>query len=177
MVQPSKTCGTGKTVLSSGALSTTVHSSLSSRIGGLGPPELNRFDRDVLNQSSARWVIVFIGVNDIGGGTSSASLIPAYAQWANKVHARGMLVYGATITPFGGNSYYSPANEATRQTVNAWIRTNTVYDGMIDFDAVVRDPVTLTNLYAPYSSGDGLPPDGYGYQVMANSINLNLFTQ
>jgi lysophospholipase L1-like esterase len=144
---------------------------------GLGPEGVNRFDRDVPNQSGARWVIVFIGVNDIGGGTGSSSLITAYTQWANKVHARGMLAYGATITPFGGNSYYSTANETTRQAVNAWFRTNTLYDAVIDFDAVVRDPVTLTNLLAAYNSGDGLHLNPLGYHTMANSINLNLFTQ
>ena len=149
--------------------------------GGLGPAGLNRFDRDVLNQSGARWLIVFIGVNDIGGGTSSSSLITAYTQFANKAHARGLLAYGATITPFGGNSYFTTAHEATRQTVNAWFRTNNIYDGVIDFDAVVRDPVTLTNIQSAYyfgaNAGDGLHMNPAGYQAMANSIDLNLFTQ
>ena len=148
---------------------------------GLGPAGLNRFDRDVLNQSGARWLIVFIGVNDIGGGTSSSSLITAYTQFANKAHARGLLAYGATITPFGGNSYFTTAHEATRQTVNAWFRTNNIYDGVIDFDAVVRDPVTLTNIQSAYyfgaNAGDGLHMNPAGYQAMANSIDLNLFTQ
>lgn len=144
--------------------------------GGLGPAALNRFDRDVLNQSGVRWLIVFIGVNDIGGGTGSSSLIAAYTQWAGKAHARGLLAYGATITPFGGNSYYTPANEATRQAVNAWFRTNNVYDGLIDFDAVVRDPNAQTNLLAAYNSGDGLHLNPAGYHVMANAIDLTLFT-
>ena len=147
--------------------------------GGLGPAGLNRFDRDVLNQSGARWLIVFIGVNDIGGGTSSSSLITAYTQFANKAHARGLLAYGATITPFGGNGYYTVAHEATRQAVNAWFRTNNIYDGVIDFDAVVRDPVTLTNIQSAYyfgvNAGDGLHMNPAGYQAMADSIDLNLF--
>jgi len=144
--------------------------------GGLGPAALNRFDRDVLNQSGVRWLIVFIGVNDIGGGTGSSSLIAAYTQWAGKAHARGLLAYGATITPFGGNSYYTSANEATRQAVNAWFRTNNVYDGLIDFDTVVRDPNAQTNLLAAYNSGDGLHLNPAGYQAMANAVNLTLFT-
>jgi len=144
---------------------------------GLGPEGVNRFDRDVLNQSGARWLIVFIGVNDIGGGTGSSSLITAYTQFANKAHARGLLAYGATITPFGGNSYYTTANEATRQAVNAWFRTNNIYDGVIDFDVIVLDPANPTNLNPAYNSGDGLHLNGLGYQVMANSINLNLFTK
>ena len=149
--------------------------------GGLGPAALNRFDRDVLNQSGVRWLIVFEGINDIGGSASAANLISAYQQFAAKAHANNLRAYGATITPFGGNGYYTTAHETVRQTVNAWFRTNTVYDGVIDFDAVVRDPVTLTNIQAAYYSGvnasDGLHFNVAGYQAMADAIDLNLFAQ
>jgi lysophospholipase L1-like esterase len=144
--------------------------------GGLGPSANARFDRDVLNQSGARWLIVLEGVNDIGGGASASSLITAYQQYAAKAHARNLRAYGATITPFGGNGYYTVAHEAQRQAVNAWLRTNAVYDGLIDFDAVVRDPVTLTNLQSAYDSGDHLHLSVAGYQAMANAIDLNLFS-
>lgn len=151
--------------------------------GGLGPSALARFDRDVLAQSGARWLIVFEGVNDIGGANSTRSpalatnLVNAYSQFAEKAHARHMLVYGATITPFGGSFYYSPAHEATRQTVNAWIRTNHLYDGVIDFDAAARDPAKLTNLGADYNSGDGLHLNPAGYRAMADAIDLALFAR
>ncbi|HEU6447214.1 MAG TPA: SGNH/GDSL hydrolase family protein [Verrucomicrobiae bacterium] len=150
--------------------------------GGLGPAAQKRFDRDVLSQSGARWLIVFEGVNDIGGSSDAnapalaMNLISAYTTFANKAHARGILAYGATITPFGGNGYYSNAHEACRQTVNAWIRTNSIYDGVIDFDAIARDPVTLTNLQSAYDSGDGLHLNPAGYHAMANAIDLSLFT-
>src|SRR6185437_2508038 len=144
---------------------------------GLGPSANARFDRDVLNQSGVKWAIIFEGVNDIGGGTTAPSLITAYQQYAAKAHARNIRVYGATITPFGGNSYFTPAHETARQAVNAWIRTNTLYDAVIDFDVVARDPVTLTNIYAPYDSGDHLHLDPAGYQAIANAIDLNLFSQ
>jgi lysophospholipase L1-like esterase len=147
----------------------------------LGPAAVNRFDRDILRQSGVRWLIVFEGVNDIGGSASAANLISAYQQFAAKAHANNLRAYGATITPFGGNGYYTTAHETVRQTVNAWFRTNTVYDGVIDFDAVVRDPVTLTNIQAAYYSGvnasDGLHLNVAGYQAMADAIDLNLFTQ
>lgn len=149
--------------------------------GGLGVAAQNRFDRDVLNQNGAHYLIVFEGVNDIGGGTTAASLIPVYQQFANKAHARGLLAYGATITPFGGNGYYTTAHEAERQAVNAWFRTNTVYNGVIDFDIVVRDTANPINIDPLYFSGvnasDGLHMNPAGYQAMANAINLNLFTQ
>jgi lysophospholipase L1-like esterase len=149
--------------------------------GGLGPSAIKRFDRDVLNQNGARWLIVFEGVNDIGGsGTSTTlatNLIHAYTEFAENAHARNLRAYGATITPFGRSGYYSAAHEATRQAVNAWFRTNTVYDGVIDFDATVRDPATLTNLLSTYNSGDGLHLSPAGYKAMAEGIDLNLFTQ
>jgi len=149
--------------------------------GGLGPAAVNRFDRDVLNQSGVRWLIVFEGVNDIGSGSSSlataTNLITTYTQFANKAHARNILAYGATITPFGGTTvsgYDTPLHEQERQFVNAWIRTNTVYDGVIDFDAAVRDPNAQTKLLPGYSS-DGLHLNPAGYQAMADAISLTLF--
>jgi lysophospholipase L1-like esterase len=149
--------------------------------GGLGPAAVARFDRDVLNQSGARWLIVFEGVNDIGGASQSGSpalvtnLIAAYTQFANKAHARNMLAYGATITPFGGSGYYSVAHEAAREAVNTWMRTNTVYDGVIDFDAAVRDPNAPVNLLPAYDTGDHLHLNPAGYRAMADAIDLSLF--
>ena len=148
--------------------------------GGLGVAAQTRFDRDVLGQNGVRYFICFEGVNDIGSGTTAASMIPVYQTFANNAHARGLRAYGATITPFGGNGYYTPAHETERQTVNAWFRTNTVFDGVIDFDAVVRDPVTLTNFQAIYFPGvnanDWLHLNPLGYKAMADAIDLNLFT-
>ena len=146
--------------------------------GGLGPAAVNRFDRDVLNQSGVQYLIVFEGVNDIGGSGSmstATNLIVAFTDFANKAHARNILAYGATITPFGGNGYYSTLHESERQFVNAWIRTNSIFDACIDFDAVVRDPVTPTNLLPAYNSGDGLHLSPAGYQAMADAIPLTLF--
>lgn len=147
---------------------------------GLGPAALKRFDRDVLEQSGAHWVIVFEGVNDIGGarsGTIATNLIAAYTSIANKAHAHGLMAYGGTITPFGKSFYDKRGHEAEREAVNAWFRTNRVYDALIDFDAAVRDPVTLTNLSARYDSGDHLHLNPAGYQAMADCIDLKLFAR
>ena len=145
---------------------------------GLGPAAVKRFDRDVIGQRGVRWLILFEGVNDIGGdhaGTIATNLIAAYAQFVAKAHAHNLLVYGATITPFGGSFYDTRHHEASRQTVNSWIRTNSLYDGVIDFDAAVRDPVTLTNLLSTYDSGDHLHLSPAGYQAMAKAVNLGWF--
>ncbi len=144
--------------------------------GGLGPSALNRFDRVVSGQSCALRVIIFEGVNDIGGVTSSSSLITAFQQFVAKAHAHNILVYGATITPFGGSGYDTPAHETERQTFNSWIRTNTLYDAVIDFDAVVKDPSNPADLLPAYDSGDHLHLNPAGYHAMANAIDLTLFT-
>jgi lysophospholipase L1-like esterase len=153
--------------------------------GGLGPAAVNRFDRDVLNQSGVRYVIVFEGVNDLGGASDAnapkltTNLINAYTQLATKAKARGLRAYGGTITPFGGSGYYTVAREAARQTINTWFRTNTVFDGVIDFDAAVRDPADPTKFKAEYYPGlnanDWLHLNVLGYKAMADAIDLNLF--
>jgi lysophospholipase L1-like esterase len=145
--------------------------------GGLGPSAQARFKGDVLNQSGARWVIIFEGVNDIGRGASAQSLTNAYAQFVDQAHAGNLRAYGATITPFGGNGYYTPEHEGVRETVNTWIRTSGKFDAVIDFDAVVRSPMAPASLLPAYDTGDGLHLNPAGYRAMANSIDLKLFTQ
>lgn len=153
--------------------------------GGLGPAAAKRFDRDVLEQSGVKWVIVFEGVNDIGGArgeravTLATDLISAYTEFAGKAHAKKIKVYGATITPFGGNGYFSPEHEAIRQQVNAWIRTNSIYDGVIDFDAAVRDPADEKKFKAEFHPGlnanDWLHLNPAGYRALGEAVDLNLF--
>jgi len=148
--------------------------------GGLGPTALSRFDRDVLSQSGARWLIVLEGVNDIGGsrGTNSPvadELIAAYGKMIVQAHARNIRVYGATITPFGGSFYDRPGHETARTTVNDWIRTSGKFDAVIDFDAATRDPQNPTHLLPAADSGDHLHPNEAGYKMMADAIDLRLF--
>jgi lysophospholipase L1-like esterase len=153
--------------------------------GGLGPAAVDRFDRDVLQQNGARYFILFEGVNDIGSRSSSmttaTNLVNAFIKFAGQAHAHNLRAYGATITPFGGSGYYSPVHEQEREFVNAWIRTNTVYDGVIDFDAVVRDPANPVKFKAAFHPGpnanDWLHLNPLGYRTMADAIDLNLFTQ
>ncbi len=148
--------------------------------GGLGPTAVSRFDRDVLSPSGVRWLIVLEGVNDIGGSHDASvatNLIVAYGQIIDQAHARRLRVYGATILPFGRSFYDSPAHEAARETVNQWIRTSDKFDAVIDFDAVMRDPQNPSHLLPAADSGDHLHPNEAGYEIMADAIDLKLFSK
>jgi lysophospholipase L1-like esterase len=145
-----------------------------------------RFERDALDQPGVRDVIVLEGINDIGfsartvteglarqgTGVSAPQIIAGYRQLIAAAHARGLRIFGATLLPFQGAGYYSAAGEATREAVNHWIRTSGAFDGVIDFDKVMRDPADPLRLNPLYDSGDHLHPNDAGYQAMANAINL-----
>lgn len=138
--------------------------------GGLSEPALKRFDRDILGQSNVDRLIIFQGTNDIGTSRGNSeqvaqNLIEAYQTLIAKARARGMKVYGATITPFKGNGWYSFFHEAARQVVNEWIRTSGAFDGVIDFDKLVRDPAAPDRLLPEYSE-DWLHLNPKGYKAM-----------
>jgi lysophospholipase L1-like esterase len=149
--------------------------------GGLGPTALTRFDRDILNQQGVKWLIVFEGVNDLGSTRDSIAafnvakgLIAAYDTMITKAHAKGIKVYGVTITPFKKASYYTPYRDAARNTVNDWIRTSGHFDGLIDFDKTIRDPNDPATILAEAQS-DYLHPNELGYQMMGKAVDLSLF--
>lgn len=149
----------------------------------LGPSALDRFKRDVLDQNGARWLIVLEGVNDIGNSSADSSaqvaqdLMAAYQEIIERAHAQGIQAYGATILPFGGSFYDSPEHEAARQTVNEWIRTSGVFDAVIDLDAALRDPDNPTRLLPAADTGDHLHPNETGHRMMAEAVELALFTR
>lgn len=140
--------------------------------GGLSEPALKRFDRDILSQPNVSKLIIFEGTNDIGccGGNyekMAQEMIDAYQTLISKAHAKGIKVYGATITPTKGNGWFSYFHEAMRQTVNEWIRKPGHFDGLIDFDALARDPADPQRLRADYSD-DWLHLNPKGYAAMGN---------
>lgn len=157
-------------------------------LDGTGPNALARLERDVFSQPGVTHLIVLEGVNDLGVLTRDGPVTPeahaalveqmitAYRQIVIRAHSRGIKVIGGTILPYGGSKYYHPdaANEADRQAVNAWIRTPGNFDGVIDFDAALRDPAKPTHLRPELDSGDGLHPSIAGYKAMAAAVPLGL---
>jgi lysophospholipase L1-like esterase len=105
---------------------------------------------------------------------SADDLIAAYRQMIEAAHVHGIRVIGCTITPFGGSSAYSERGEAIRQAVSEWIRTGGAFDGVIDFDAMTRDPANPKHIRADFDSGDHLHPQDTGYEAMADGIDLQM---
>lgn len=144
----------------------------------LGPSALNRFNRDVLKQSGVKWLIIFEGINDIGGSRAPGvgnKLINAYKQMIDSAHAKGILVYGATILPMGASFYYSEAHETERQIVNDWIRNSGRFDAVIDLDKALRDSANPVNLLPAADAGDHLHPSENGHRMLGDAVDLSLF--
>ncbi|MFI1393633.1 SGNH/GDSL hydrolase family protein [Streptomyces sp. NPDC020681] len=141
---------------------------------GAGQSALKRLDRDVLSQSGVRTVVLFEGVNDIKAhdGPTAADMIAGYREIVARAHAAGKCVVGATVLPFKGWSEWSPAGEAVRQEVNAFIRTGGEFDAVADFDRVLRSPYDAERMLPTFDGGDHLHPNDKGMQAMADSVPL-----
>ena len=150
--------------------------------GGLGPAGVNRYQRDLLGQEGVKWIILFEAVNDLGysrnGVQTAERIIDVYKQIIREAHQKGIYVFGGTITPFKGNNYYSADHENGRNTLNEWIRTTKMLDGVIDFDQAVRDPQDTAAMQQQFLfENDWLHLNAKGYETMGNCIDLNLFTK
>jgi lysophospholipase L1-like esterase len=151
-----------------------------------GDSGLRRFDRDVLAQAGATHVIVLLGTNDLRNRwakpeeeADARAMIAGLKQLALRAHARGIKIFGGTITPFENETFlpgaWNPAREAVRQQVNAWIRQGEGFDAVIDFDHAVRDPDRPNSMLPIYDCGDHLHQSDRGYNHMGDVIDLSLF--
>ena len=175
-------------VLDEGIIGNRILHPTETTFGNLfGPSALARFDRDVLGQAGVKYVIVLLGINDIGhpGGSapdsekvSADEIIAGHLQLIARAHEKGLKIYGCTLLPFEDTTlknFYSPEKDKLRQAVNEWMRTSGAYDAVIDFDKVVRDPDHPSRFLPVYDGGDHLHPSDAGQKAMANAINLDLF--
>ena len=148
----------------------------------LGLAALTRFNNDVIEQNGVRWLIILEGINDIGqaqGEEAAAevaeNLIAAYEQMIDLSHNKGILVYGATLLPFGGSFYDGQWRESARQTVNTWIRNSKRFDAVIDLDKALEDPENASHMLPAADTGDHLHPNETGHKMMAEAVDLELF--
>ncbi|WP_327397219.1 SGNH/GDSL hydrolase family protein [Streptomyces phaeochromogenes] len=145
-----------------------------------GVSALHRLDRDVLAQTSARTVVVFQGVNDVRWGASAEQVVAGLREIADRARGRGLRVLVATIAPCEGEARCTAAVDAERVAVNQWIRSEagsksgSGFDGVLDFDAVLRDPAHPARILPAYDSGDHLHPGEPGLAALAESVDLRL---
>ncbi|MFJ8111910.1 SGNH/GDSL hydrolase family protein [Streptomyces sp. NPDC096132] len=144
-----------------------------STVGG-GVSALHRLDRDVFAQTSVRTLVVFEGINDLRDGTAAVEVIAGLREIADRARERGVRVLGATLLPCGGSARCTPAVQAERAAVNAWIRDAGTFDGVLDFDRALRDPAAPTRMLPVYDSGDHLHPGDAGYAALAQAVDLRL---
>lgn len=150
---------------------------LASGSGVVGPSGLSRFDLDVLAQAGVTDVIQQEGINDIGAGASASQVMGADQQLIAEAHAAGLHIQLGTLIPAGGPIGLGPAAAAVRDQVNQWIRTQQLSDGVVDFDAAIRDPNDPSQINPAYASGDDIHPNLAGYQAMANAVRLALLAR
>ncbi|APY88097.1 SGNH/GDSL hydrolase family protein [Streptomyces alfalfae] len=141
----------------------------------VNPSGLSRFDRDVLDRTGVKAVVIALGVNDILRNPHQNDpdrIVGGLRELTRQAHTRGLRVVGATLMPFGGHRGYEPGLEAVRQSVNEQIRSGEVFDDFVDFDRALRDPYDPRSLRAQYDSGDHLHPSDAGYRKMAQTFDL-----
>ena len=148
--------------------------------GGLGPTGQSRYARDLFGHEGVKYIILFEGVNDLGnswdGVATAEGVKEAWQQIIKEAHGRGIKVFGATVTPFKGNGYDRGNHEAGRKALNEWIRTGGEFDGVIDFDAMVRDTEDPDRLNPAFLfENDWLHLNASGYELMGRSIDTDLF--
>ena len=148
--------------------------------GGLGPTGLSRYKRDLFGHDGVKYIILFEGVNDLGnsrdGVETAEGVKKAWQQIIREAHGRGIKVFGATVTPFKGNGYDRGNHEEGRKALNEWIRTGGEFDGVIDFDAMVRDTKDPERLNPAFLfENDWLHLNASGYETMGRGIDVNLF--
>ena len=148
--------------------------------GGLGPTGQSRYARDLFGHEGVKYIILFEGVNDIGGSRDALETAEGVKKvWQDiirEAHAKGIKVFGATVTPFKGNGYARGNHEEGRKALNEWIRTGGEFDGVIDFDAMVRDTEDPDRLNPAFLfENDWLHLNASGYELMGGSIDPKLF--
>jgi lysophospholipase L1-like esterase len=154
---------------------------------GVGIKGLDRFDRDVLGQSGVTHVIFLLGINDIAfpalvpnQEVSVDQMTAGMQTMIAKAKAKGVKVFAGTLLPFKGATifgapYYSADFETKRQAYNSWVRSNTMLDGVIDFDLAMRMSSDSLSMLPAYDSGDHLHPNDAGAEAMANAVDLSKF--
>jgi lysophospholipase L1-like esterase len=153
---------------------------------GRGDSGLKRLDRDVIAQPGVTHCIIMLGTNDLRNRgadpaqeVTAPQMIAGLKQLALRGQSAGIMMIGATLTPFWNETFlpgaWNPRREAVREAVNAWLREGTAFGALVDFDKALRDPENKLRMLPKFDCGDHLHPSDLGYRTMGDAIDLALF--
>ena len=147
-------------------------------VNASGVSQLHRAPRDVFGQHGVDTLILFAGINDLRWGTPPEQVVAGLEELAARARERGMRVFAATLGPCAGEARCTERVEESRRAVNAYLRSRSrdpesPFDGVWDFDAVLRDPQDPSRLLPGYDSGDHLHPGDDGLRALAESVDLD----
>ncbi|OZD06613.1 GDSL family lipase [Rhodococcus sp. 06-235-1A] len=143
---------------------------------------VSRLQRDVIDKAGVRDVILLGGINDLGIpiGASFEQIIAGYTNIITRLRAADIAVHLGTLLP-ASNALLDgvltvPLANPVRLQINEWIRTQTLADSVVDFDAALRDQRNPDVLDPRYAGPDNLHPNPAGYEAMANAVDLTAFS-
>ncbi|MET9652178.1 GDSL-type esterase/lipase family protein [Streptomyces sp. NPDC006460] len=139
------------------------------------PSALDRQERDALAVSGVQTIVLTDVINDIQQPPHQydpQAIIGGFKEFVSRAHARGVRVVATTIPPYNGFPRYEPAGERCRQAVNAYIRHSGLFDAVLDFDSILKDPADPTRIRPAYDSGDHLHPNDRGHHAIAEATDL-----
>ena len=145
-------------------------------------PGIERLERDVFSHAGVTDVVLFMGTNDIRREATARSVMSGMETIIEQAHARGLRIHGVTIIPrhnrepTSNNSGWNTTKTRIRNEVNAWIRGDAPFDGVLDFDQAVRDAADPDRIAAAFDC-DGIHPTPRGYYEMGWSVPLELFAR
>jgi lysophospholipase L1-like esterase len=145
------------------------------KLNELGVNAMARLDRDVFSQTGVKTVVLELGINDIWiRHDGPDAIITRMRQVISRVHQHGLRIVVCTLSPWRGYTQWTAELDKTRYVVNDWVRSASGADGVIDFDALLRDPEQPDRLRPQWDSGDHIHPNDAGNQAMANAVPLDL---
>jgi len=152
-----------------------------------GPAAGQRIERDVLTLSGVSAMIWLEGINDFSkNGNREADVAKAEMKAiVERIRARHpkMKIYGATVVSALGSTSAAhgfPEQNEKRKSLNEFIRTSGIFDGVIDFDKETLDPQTggMRAEFVPDNTvggkGDKLHPNRLGYRTMGMSVDTGM---
>jgi len=153
--------------------------------GGNGPAAVLRLDNDVLQRAGLSAVIFFEGTNDITGGATTAQLIAGAQNIIDRVHARGVPIYVATVVPRGRPAPmtgWTAAMEQVKIEFNHWLHAEANIDGIVEFGALLDGPIVIEtdglpaeSMWPEWACFDFTHANKFGYPAMGSLIDLDLF--